>query len=92
MPTDPTDHEDFTSDLLDSEANPGADMGRQPTPDEDRVPDESAPEQRPGNPEEPVEGLPPKAGYPSKNPKSKDHPYDPDSVARPSDLPEQRRE
>ena len=39
----------------------------------ERDPDEETPpEQRPGNPEENPEGLPPKSGYSSVDPRSKD--------------------
>jgi hypothetical protein len=39
----------------------------------ERAPDEDTPpEQQPGNPEENPEGLPPKAGYSSLDPRSKD--------------------
>jgi len=55
-------------------AGPGqhaTDGVRDVTPD--RPDDEEAPpEQRPGNPEENPEGLPPKSGYSSVDPRSKD--------------------
>ena len=55
-------------------AGPGqhsTDGVRDVTPDE--ASDEDAPpEQRPGNPEENPEGLPPKSGYSSVDPRSKD--------------------
>jgi hypothetical protein len=35
-------------------------------------PDDAPPEQSPGNPEDNPEGLPPKAGYPSKDPRADD--------------------
>ena len=37
--------------------------------------DADAPETSVGGPEENPEGIPPKAGYPSKDPRSKDAPY-----------------
>ena len=44
----------------------------------ERAPDEDvAPEQEPGGVEENPEGVPPVAGYPSKDPRSSDKPYEP---------------
>jgi len=56
-------------------AGPGqhATDGQRDTAPHERAPDEETPpEQSPGNPEENPVGLPPKAGYPSTDPRSKD--------------------
>ncbi|WP_205471631.1 hypothetical protein [Nocardioides sp. SYSU D00038] len=39
------------------------------------APDDPAPEQSAGGPEENPDGRPPKAGYPSLDPRSEEHPF-----------------
>jgi hypothetical protein len=56
-------------------AGPGqhaTDGVRDVTPAERSTDEDTPPEQRPGNPEENPEGLPPKSGYSSVDPRSKD--------------------
>ena len=45
---------------------------RDVAPHERDASEDVAPEQSPGNPEDNPDGLPPKAGYPSKDPRSDD--------------------
>lgn len=56
-------------------AGPGQEAtdGQRDVSPHERDPDEETPpEQSPGNPEENPVGIPPKAGYPSKDPRSRD--------------------
>jgi hypothetical protein len=56
-------------------AGPGqraTDGVRDVSPHERDPDEETPPEQPPGNPEDNPEGIPPKAGYPSKDPRSDD--------------------
>ena len=43
----------------------------------DQEHDDAPPEQRPGGPEESPEGIEPKSGYPSPDPRSQDKPFEP---------------
>jgi hypothetical protein len=54
-----------------SNSNQHGDDGVRDTSERERDPDEDTPpEQSPGNPEENPVGIPPKAGYSSKDPRS----------------------
>ena len=56
-----------------SNSNQHGDDGLRDTSEQQRDPDEDTPpEQTPGNPEENPVGLPPKAGYSSKDPRADD--------------------
>jgi hypothetical protein len=56
-----------------SNSNQHGDDGLKDTSEQRRDPDEETPpEQSPGNPEENPVGIPPKAGYSSKDPRSDD--------------------
>ncbi|MBZ5737725.1 hypothetical protein [Nocardioides mangrovi] len=59
-----------------SNSNQHGDDGTRDVSEHERDPDEETlPEQSVGNPEDNPDGVPPKAGYPSKDPRSQDHPY-----------------
>jgi hypothetical protein len=65
-----------SEELRTSNSNQHGDDGLRDVSEHEREPDEETlPEQSVGNPEDNPDGVPPKAGYPSKNPLSKDKPF-----------------